>query len=130
MPAKEARERGPRERHVHEIHVYEIHPVVRDCTLETSARLLSPTYDEANVQNWLHEVREARERSSHTISDIEEASLQSRSLEYALYAIVQCLSQVCTYLEDLSCGLIAHLHVLLDQHHCQLWYQNGNDIVN
>ena len=63
-------------------------------------------------------------------SGIEEASLQSRSLEYALSIIVQCLSQACTYLEDLSCGLIAHLHVLLDQHHCQLWYQNGIDIVD
>jgi hypothetical protein len=74
--------------------------------------------------------REARERSSHTTPDIEEASLQSRNPEYALYIIMQCLSQVRTYPEDPSCGLIAHFHVLLNQHHCQLWYQNGNDIVD
>ena len=89
----------------------------------------SPTYDEAKVQNWLRKVREVRERSSHTISDIE-ASLQSRSPEYALYIIVQCLSQVSTDLEGLSCRLIAHLHVLLDRHRCQLWYRNGNDKVD
>jgi hypothetical protein len=102
----------------------------RSQAFRSSGRLLPRAWAcTGNEDHWLREVREARERSSHTISNIEEASLQSRSPECALYNIVQCLSQVCTHLKDLSCGLIAYLHVLLDQHHCQLWYQNGNNIV-
>ena len=40
------------------------------------------------------------------------------------------LPKVRTLLQNLSPLVITHLHVFLDQHHRQLGYQNGNNIVS
>ena len=42
---------------------------------------------------------------------------------------MQRLPKARALLQDLPCRFIADLHVLFDQHHCQLWDQNGNDEV-
>ena len=42
-------------------------------------------------------------------------------------SFMQQLPKAPTILENLSCWLIAHLHVLVDQHHCQLRYQDRSN---